>query len=91
VLFLRPYRCRSCRYRAYVFTWRWSPQGAARRSDESAAGEIRGTSIGKSGDLSNSSGTASVPVGGLLIGMREGQHGLLSKVRSTDLHSDRKT
>ena len=77
LLFLRPYRCRSCRHRAYVFTWRLSPEKGARRS--------------ASPDLSNPTGTARVPVGGLLVRLREGQHGLLSKVRSTNLQSDRKT
>lgn len=91
LLFLRPYRCRSCRHRAYVFTWRWSSQTGAGRGNKSAASEIRGALIGKSDDLSNSSGTAGMPVGGLLVGLREGQQSLLSEVRSADLQSDRET
>ena len=31
-----------------------------------------------------------MPISGPLIGLRQGQHGLLSKVRSADLQSDRK-
>ena len=78
LLFLRPYRCRSCRHRAYIFTWRLSLQWPARPPVSE-------------GDLSNSLGTARRPLGGSLVGLREGQHSLLSEVRAADLQSNRKT
>src|ERR1700730_8553116 len=89
LLFLRPYRCRSCRSRAYTFTWRLFTRRGVRLGDKAIASGTRGAFDRQvKVTLSNPSGTASMPVRELLVGLREGEHGLLSEVRAADLQSD---